>query len=258
MIPPGFDIPLDHAWAGAGWRDRTGGASVVSVSGGILTTESVGTSDPAFRDYYVPILPGQRVDIEVWARMVSGEVGIFLDQIDHDGDISLVDSVYLDAADWKLYRVGYTAPQKSTTKSHLRVGFGVRTADVGEGEWFHPVIRTTGGYGSPLVIARGLVRLVDGSVDLHTNFPHHGVSSVAFNGTTTVTVNLDHEIMASPQNVRPLVFVTPSFDQDTLWVPMVGQIATGATPSFQIKWTDGTSTQTVSTGDYFAWFMVTF
>lgn len=254
-----IDVSIDKNFALPAWRTRATGAGVVAVAGAVLSTSSI-AGDISMRDCYVPVIPGQTVELEVYARTLTGTgAGIFFDLVPHNAAaFTTPEKVLLESThdDWRRYRLAYTVPHKTPAGSFLRVSLGVPTALAGSAQYLAPVIRTRGGYGTPLVLARGLIRLEAGVVSVHPNFPSHGIAGVAYNGVDTITVTLDHELMTAPENVRCLVHVSGTPDQAAL--PLAGFVAAGAAPTFQIKWTDGAAFKAINAvGNHYAFVTVT-
>lgn len=248
------EIAIDQDWKGNAWRTRTSGDGSVSATAGILTTSSSAGSQ-SMMDFFVPVLAGMRVEVDVLGQWVSGTAGVYLDAINATGTATLQQLHEItDKNDWRTVSVGYTVPQ-ITTMTFIRVVIGVPSIPAGNAKWQLPVIRIGNGFGAPICIARGLVRMNAGpTVDLHPSFVSHGVTSVAFNGTDTVTVTLEHQLMSSPQNVRPIVQVSGT--SDAFVVPVAGAVTAGVTPTFTIKWATGAAFANVSAGGFFAFFSV--
>lgn len=240
-------LALDLDWTAAPWVDRLVGAGVTAVANGVLTTTG-GVGDAAFRDFWLPVLPGMRVEVEFMARKVSGDptgTGLFFDLLAHDQTaIALVEQVDISGNDWKQYKAAYTVPLNTPALARfLRLGFGVRTAFIGDARFQLPIVRVGRGFAVPVVLARGLARVTGGVASLLAGFPSFGVASVAFNGTTTLTVNLSHAIPSNP-SLRPLVHLNAGGNH--FFLPIVATVAAGAAPSFTVVWSNGAAIQNVN------------
>lgn len=246
---------IDQDWRGNAWRPRTSGDGVVdrTTTPGLLATSSSAGS-ASMLDLYIPVLPGMRIEVTALGLWVSGKVGVYLDEIDAVGAFANKAAIERTAGpDWLPYTVAWTVP-KITTIKFVRVVIGVTTGNAGNAKWQLPIVRIGGAYGAPIVIARGLVRVNAGpTVDLHPNYVSHGVASVAFNGTDTVTVTLDHGVMDAP-DVLPIVHVHGTTDKAA--VPVAGPVVPGVAPTFTIKWSDGAAFVNVAAGGWFASFQL--
>lgn len=248
-----MNILIDPNYAGNGWKKRQTGAAVVTAATGVLTT-TAGAGEQALMDYYVPATPGMRVEASAIGRWISGVGGIYLDTVNNAGTATNVETLAATQQnDFRRYQVDYTIPL-IPINTFLRVTVGVPSG-VGDMRWHSPVISIDRGYGVPIVIARGLLSLAGGGVSLNTSFRSHGVQSVAFNGTDTVTVTLEHAVMTSPSD-RPLV--TVSGTPDDFLIPLAGTVGGSTNGTFLIKWTNGAAIQNVSAGTRFAFFEVSY
>jgi hypothetical protein len=263
------ELSIDKNWGGNvgtaqtgtflnGWARRTAAGGSISVASPILTTSAPALGDQALVDYYVPANPGARVEMDVFARLVSGQAGLFVDAVNRDSTFSQREKVMLETAlvgtsnDWRRYRVGYTMPLKSDSP-FLRIALGASSSAAGDARWHSPVIRTTWGYGPQLCIARGLLRCQTGTPQLHPNFPSFGVSALSFNGSNLVTVSLDREIMSTP-SIRPLVLCSGT--NDNPWPAVAGQVASGNPGTFQIQWAASGAFVNVAAATVYAMFAV--
>jgi hypothetical protein len=248
MIP----IVIDQKFSN-GWLKRLSGSGNITVTNGVL--KCTGTdSDQAMMDYWIPVLPGQKVEAEIMARNLIGDVRIALDLVDYIGNVGLTEYIKVKGTEWRRYKLSLVVPL-SATQTYVRLVLGKwgTVSSNHDGEYKNPIVRISYGYGSSIVLARGLIRLIDGVVDIHPNFTSFGISSVSFNGTDTVTVTLDKPLH---NNMRPIVLVTGTTDK-TL-IPLAGSVSGGSPSTFQIKWTNGTTIQNVSSGGgYYVFVTVT-
>lgn len=258
------EVSLDKRWgynapSGAGgslnsWEYRNSGAGVVSSAGDILTTSS-SAGDASMVDYYIPVLPGQTIEVSVLGRLVSGAAGVYIDAINYNGSFSPRESRKLNFADWKEVKLRYTMPIKADSQ-FVRVVIGVVTADTGHAEWQLPSIRVCGGLASQIIMARGLIHLQAGTPVMHPTMMHFGVASLAFNGTDTLTVTLVHDIMGNP-SIRPILLVNGTLDNPL--VPLAGTIDPSVSPpTFKIKWSNGTAFQNVAALDLYVPFQLAY
>jgi len=247
-----YDIAIDRLWTADPWQINTlGGASVNSVSGDILTVTAA-ASGHAYRHLWLPVIPGMRIESEVWGRYLSGApigTGMFVDLLDHDATNVLANRQRLDFAgdDWKRYHLSYTVPlDQSPTARFARIHYGVKDTLGGDARLQLPQLRISRAYGVPIVIAKGFFRLTNGALQsLSFETPSLGVASMAFNGSTTVTVTLTHSWPAGPGPViRPNILLTPSGNH--FYIPIASAWTGGATPSFDVRWSNGTSIPNVS------------
>lgn len=250
------ELLIDQDWRGTAWRTRITGDGVVSPVNGILTTTSSAGS-ASMLDMFVPILPGMRIEVSALMQWVSGKAGIYIDEMDSGGAFANKSAIEVTARnDWRRITTVWTVPQITTVK-FVRIVIGVTTGNAGSAKWQLPIVKIGGAYGTPICIARGLVRVNAGpTVDLHPNYVSIGVASVAFNGSDTVTVTLDHQVMDSPQDVLPIVHVHGTTDKAAL--PVAGPVVPngGGSPTFTIKWSDGAAFVNVAAGGWFASFEV--
>jgi hypothetical protein len=247
------ELLIDQDWRGTAWRVRATGAGVVNAVNGILTTTS-GAGDASMLDYFVPILPGMRVEVEALGQWVSGLAGIYIDEIDGGtGAAAIKQQNEMTARnDWRPVAVAYTVPQITTAK-FLRIVIGVTTAQAGSAKWQLPIIRIGRGFGAPICLARGLLRVTNGVPDWHPNFTSFGMHVVApvFNGSDTMTVTLDHQLMGTPQNERPIVHCSGVSDHAT--VPVAGGVAVVAgVGTFLVKWSTGAAFENIAAVTRFA------
>lgn len=241
-------IAFDRLWRGNGWREGKTGAAVVSEADGVLTCEAA-AGELAYRNLWLPAMPGMEIAAGCLARVTTpgSNVGIFLDVLDHDVTDISVNAARADFAvdDWRPYALLYKVPDSaSIVERFVRMFWGVKVG-AGAAQLMMPWIRVGRTDGAPLVIARGKVRLVNNVVSLLATYLSLGVTSVAFNGTTTVTVTLDHAIPAGPgDTVLPVVKLT---DAGNHWfTPKVTGFTGGAAPTFTVQWTNGAALQNVA------------
>lgn len=225
-----------------GWITRQTGAGALTVTGGVLKCTGSGT-DSAIRDYYVPVTPGQVVEVEIFARALNGDVRIALDVVAFDGSaVDFTEYVKVTNAEWRKYKLRTTVPYNST-KGFVRLVCGkwASVTTTFDGEYQSPVISVSDGLGNGIVLASGLIRIVSGTADALPSFRAYGIQSVSFNGTDTLTVTLDKSV--NP-NMRPNIQVTGT--PDVSFIPLAGNFTGGASPTFLIKWTNGTAIQNVA------------
>lgn len=237
---------------GKGWITRLTGTGNITVNNGVLKCMGTG-SDQAMKDYWIPVLPGQKVEVEVMARNLSGDVRIALDLIDYTGSTAQTEYVKVTSPEWRRYKLSLVVPL-SATQQFVRLVLGKwRTVNTThDGEYRNPIVCISHGYGSSVVLARGLITLKNGVVDIHPDFTAFGISNVTFNGTDTVTVTLERPVY---QSVRPIVMVSGTPDNNL--IPLGGSVVGGNPSTFLIKWTNGTAIQNVSTGNYYVFVTVT-
>lgn len=245
------DILIDQDWRGNGWLSETSGDGAVSNASGILTT--TGTTGQAQRSFFVPISPGATVEVESLARLVSGTAGIYLYLVNNTKTGTLAASAVATVDDWKKYNVNYTVPYSQTSDTlFILVRFGVEASGAGDARFQTPVIRVGRGIGMPLCIARGLIQQ-SGSPSLVTTRANHGIASLAFNGSDTVTVTLQHAVPIN--GPLPIVQLSGTSGQPTR-IPLVGAFTGGTSPTVAIVWTNGTALQNVSASATFVYITV--
>lgn len=243
-----MDLAIGRDWDGTAWIDSTSGGGAVSVTDSILTTTAA-AAGVAVRRIQFPATPGMRIEVEVQARYVSGAAtgtGVFIELIDYDGTDLATNAARVDLKDndWKRYHIAYTVPlDQSVTERFVRITFGVKDTLGGDARFQLPSIRFSRSYGVPLVVARGVVRLASGVVSVLTWHPSMGIASVAFNGTTTVTVTLNHSIHSTVLT-DPQIQITNCGAGALTAIRQ--SITRGATPSFNVRWTNGTAIQNVA------------
>jgi hypothetical protein len=249
MMPVIIDKNFDK-----GWTTRLSGTGNITVNNGVLKCTGTG-SDQAMMDYWIPVLPGQKVEAEVMARNLNGDVRIALDLIDYRGDGYQAQTEYVKVTspEWRRYKLSLVVPL-SATQQYVRLVLGKwsSVASNHDGEYINPIIRISHGYGVGIVLARGLIRLINGVVDIHPNFTSFGISNVTFNGTDAVTVTLERPVFHS---IRPIIMVSGT--PDNKLIPLGGNFTGGNPSTFLIKWTNGTAIQNVSTGSYYVFVTVT-
>ena len=235
-----------------GWLTRLSGTGNITVTNGVLKCTGTG-SDEAMRDYWIPVLPGQKVEVEVMARNLSGDVRVALELIYYAGGIGQKEYVKVKGSDWRRYKLSLIVPL-SATQQYVRLVLGkwgsVNTTH--DGEYRDPIVHISHGYGSGIVLARGLIRLLNGVVEIHPGFTAFGISNVTFNGTDTVTVTLERAFKPS---MCPIVHVSGTTNNSL--IPVAGDVNGGDPSTLKIKWTNGTGFQNVSTGVYYAFVTVT-
>lgn len=243
-----LDLAIGRDWEGTTWIDSTSGGGAVSVTDSILTTTAA-AAGVAVRRMQFPATPGMRIEVDFQARYVSGAAtgtGVFIELIDFDGTDLATNAARVDITgdDWKRYHIAFTVPlDQSATERFVRITFGVKDVLGGDARFQLPSIRVSRAYGAPLVVARGVVRLATGVVSVLSWHPSMGIASVAFNGTTTVTVTLNHSIHSTVLT-DPQIIITPC--GAGALTPIRQSITRGATPSFNVRWTDGAAIQNVS------------
>lgn len=248
-----IDIAISQDFTGTGWKKRISGAGTINIAGGVAHC-TASANESALLDYYIPVVPGMIVEMEVYAQLLAGTALVAFDAVDHNsGAWTSPDVVHLDSADWKRYHLRATVPMQASAKQFLRAVVGVPTAPSGEAKFAMPVVRTMGGYGQPIIMARGLLRVEGGAASLHPDFPSYGMS-VARTAVDTVTVTLSHQLPTAPANARALVYASGTPDQAA--IPLAGNVAAGAAPTFLVKWSDGAAFANISAGSWYAFLRV--
>lgn len=221
-----------------GWSERITGDGQVSVNNGVLTCKGSGRGDAAFREYHLPVQPGQEFEIEILARKKLGEPRVSVDLVRAEGGFDLLDYIQVNSSEWSKHRLKVTIPY-NTTHEFIRVSFGKWGSrdDKAEGEFRNPIIKTNTGLGTNLTLATGLLRAYNNVFTIHSEkFRAYGIDSVSYNASKkTVTVNLKHNI---PDDMRPVIIVSGT--NDSALIPLAGKFTGGSNSNFEIKWTNGT------------------
>lgn len=246
------DILLDKDWRGNAWQGNVSGDGAHSATAGILTTTS--TTGVAERRMWIPVEPGAVVEAEVMARAVSGTTHLWLGTATHSVLSATGSQKSITSPDWQPYVVSYHVPLSEPSDSKfIVVRCGVLAPGTpGDGRYQLPSIRVGRSIGVPIIIARGVISLATGTPSLLTDRANHGIASLAFNGTDTLTITLLHPQPAG--GPKPSFFITGEKGQPTR-IPLSGTYTGGATPTIQVQWTDGATIQNVSTGTSFINFM---
>lgn len=243
-------LAISQDFSGTGWRKRTAGTGAVTIASGVASCVGVGDG-VAVLDYYIPVQPGMRVEVDIFAQKASGTAALAFDQIDHNSSSwTQADNILLDGTDWQFYHLSATVPLKSAAKKFLRLTMGVPSALAGSAKFTLPVIRTTRGFGGPLTIAAGLISVASGTAALDAKVPSFGMA-VERTDANTVTVTLDHQMPSSPEDVRPRIFLTGTTDNEE--IPVASAVTEGATPTFLVKWSTGAAFADVSSGTWYAY-----
>src|SRR5919106_6558236 len=107
-----IDVLLDQEWRGNAYRQVVSGDGVVSESAGILTTSTALGLAAQQKFFWLPIMPGQIVEVTVLARAITaGVLGpeLRLELCDHDeGNRVIVERVAISTDDWRSYQATYT------------------------------------------------------------------------------------------------------------------------------------------------------
>ena len=250
------NLAISQDFSGTGWRKRLAGSGAVTITSGVARCTGIGDG-VATLDYYIPVLPGTVVSVEMWARALSGTAVIELSRIDAAGaSWTTADTVTLTGSALRKYRLTAVVPYQTSAKPFIRLTMGVGSAVAGDAEYTFPLIHMDGSSGVPVTLARGFVRVEGGVASLPPNFLAHGVSAVDRIDATTVKVSLVQPLPSTPQNVRPLILVTGTPDKP--WIPVAGSILTGSAPRFLMNWTNGTAFQDISATNVYASFEVTY
>jgi len=237
-----------------GWNEVVAGNGIVSITDNIFTSKGT-EDDEAKRNYWLPIKPGQIIEVECFAKSNNGNEGrVAVDLCDYDGSFSLANYISFDSQEWQLYKLKVVVPY-NTTYIYARAVFGKWAST--HWDWdvsYHsPIIKVSEGYGTPVLIAYGLIRLINGAVDIHPTFRSFGIESVEFNGTDTVMIYLKNNLWHSN---RPIVHVTGTSECTNSRIPVAGDVANNDPNSIKIKWSDGTQFVDVSSGNYYAFLSV--
>lgn len=253
------EMLINPAFAGGEWRTAKSAPATVSVNSDGVLTCSGGVGEFAFLDHYTPAVPGMRFEFDVYARKVSGDAtgsGIYLEAVNDAGSGSIPNQMEPSVADWVRYTTNYSVPYIGPPVSpFVRIRLGVKSANIGNIQFHSPSIRYARAYGTPITIARGVVNLVNGTPTVNTTHASHGITSVAFNGTDTVTVTLSVALPTLNGGVLPHVLCTGTAD-NAVGIPVAGLVTGGAAPTFLIKWTNGATFENVSSGTWRAYFQV--
>jgi hypothetical protein len=247
-----MDIMVDKSFKDS-WTDVISGDGVLTVTNNIVKATGT-TNSNAKKEFVFPVQPGEKVTISVVARSLNGTEGrMVIDNHDAAGAyVTSLDYLEIKSIDWQLYQVTVTIPYQSS-RPYLKIALGKFSSVLESVDMeFHSInIQTENGYGSPILKAMGMVRLLAGVPSVHPTFKNFGIKEVTFNGTDTVTVKLKDPLYS---NMRAVVLVSGT--GDSLLIPQGGTVVAGETPTFNIQWTNGTARANVSSANLYVNCMV--
>lgn len=223
----------------SGWLDQITGDGAMTVTNNVL--RCTGTSgNSAYKQYWFPIKPGQIIEVEVFAKnqgATSAAISLDITNVDQANRIT-IDYVNIVGNEWKKYKLKVVVPFNNNS-SHARLVLGKWASQTGnyDASFQSVTIKVQNQFGGvPMVLARGLVRVLSGVPTVAPNYPSFGISSIAIDANkTALNVSLNKPLLSS---MKPLVFVSGT--ADSKFVPVAGNVDSTLN-LFKISWTDGTT-----------------
>ncbi|MFK4794680.1 hypothetical protein [Sphingobium sp. ZW T5_29] len=172
------------------WADDLSGDGAMSVSSGVLTASSAAGAGSAYKTRRLTVEPGDIVTLRCMARLVS-TAGISVPGGPRVGfNINTTGSSFISHSeviteDWAMYECSAQIPLHAPSPSYARPAIGVYTDQGGEAEFTKPSIEISKGqYGTPRVMAWGLLKFDAGVPTVQTDYVRGGNIAGTYNSGT--------------------------------------------------------------------------
>lgn len=236
---------------GRGWTTVVSGTGSVSNStdGKTLTTISNGQNNGAMKEWYFQASPGDIIEVSIWGRAVDGTPRVGIDiRNSSNSSIKVIGYEDISGGEFKLYRISAVVPEyiQNISCAALVIGGWSSNTVPSNGQFMEPSIEIKSKeYGFLQPIAFGMVRMVNGSADVHPGFKNKGISSVGYDSATNeLIVTIESSIIT---NSRPIMLATgtPDHNESVLAGKFSGN-------SFRVAFTSGAGKVPLTAGSWYA------